>query len=92
MANNELEKLVAEREEWVKILDDAKEMVENLTDQIKGEMLSRETEELVAGRYIVRWTTFPKSSFDSSAFKKEHADLYNMFTKISTARKFTVSK
>ena len=92
MANNELEKLVAEREEWVKILDDAKEMVENLTDQIKEEMLSRETEELVAGRYIVRWTTFPKSSFDSSAFKKEHADLYNMFTKISTARKFTVSK
>lgn len=92
MANNELEKLVAEREEWVKILDDAKEMVENLTDQIKEEMLSRETEELVAGRYIVRWTTFPKTSFDSSAFKKEHADLYNMFTKISTARKFTVSK
>ena len=92
MANNELEKLVAEREEWVKILDDAKEMVENLTDQIKEEMISRETEELVAGRYIVRWTTFPKTSFDSSAFKKEHADLYNMFTKISTARKFTVSK
>ena len=92
MAINELEKLVSEREEWMKILDDAKEMVENLTDQIKEEMLARETEELVAGKYIVRWTTFPKSSFDSSAFKKEHADLYNAFTKISTARRFTVSK
>ena len=30
MAINELEKLVAEREEWVKILDEAKEMVESL--------------------------------------------------------------
>ena len=92
MAINELENLVAQREEWMKILDEAKEMVECLTDKIKEEMLAREAEELVAGKYIVRWTTFQKSGFDSSAFKKEHADLYNAYTKISTARKFTVSK
>lgn len=92
MAINELENLVAQREEWMKILDEAKEMVEGLTDQIKQEMLNRETEELVAGKYIVRWSTFFKSAFDSSAFKKEHADLYNMFTKTTTQRRFTVSK
>ena len=92
MSTNELESVIAEREEWVKILDEAKEQVENLTDKIKAEMIKMDKEELVAGRFIVRWTTFPKSSFDSSAFKKEHADLYSLFTKVSTARKFTVSK
>lgn len=92
MANNDIERLVAEREEWVKILDEAKEMVESLTDSIKAEMLSREAEELVAGKYIVRWSTFMKSAFDSSAFKQAHADLYNQFTKTTTQRRFTVSK
>lgn len=92
MAINELENLVAQREEWMKILDEAKEMVEGLTDQIKQEMLNRETEELVAGKYIVRWSTFFKSAFDSSAFKQAHADLYNQFTKTTTQRRFTVSK
>ena len=92
MANNELENMIAEREEWAKILDEAKEQLENLTDKIKAEMLARDTEELVAGRYIVRWSTFLKSTFDSSAFKREHADLYGQFMKETTQRRFSVSK
>lgn len=92
MANNELENMIAEREEWAKILDEAKEQVETLTDKIKAEMLARDTEELIAGRYIVRWSTFLKSTFDSSAFKREHADLYNQFTKETTQRRFCISK
>lgn len=90
MANNELEKICAELKEWKKLQDEANEQVKNLENQLKDEMQKRNTEELIAGRYIVRWTTFIKSAFDSNAFKQVHADLYNLFQKTSTQRRFSV--
>lgn len=92
MATNELEAKISELKEWEKLKEEAESQAEAIRDEIKAEMLKRETEEMVAGMYIVRWTTFPSSRFDASAFKKEHLDLYNLFTKTSTSRRFTISK
>lgn len=90
MAINELEKICAELNEWKKLQAEAEDQVKNLEGRLKEEMQKRNTEELVAGRYIVRWTTFIKSAFDSNAFKQIHADLYNLFQKTSTQRRFSV--
>ena len=91
MANNELEKICAELKEWEKLQGEAKEQCESIKERLKDEMLQRKTEELIAGKYIVRWTTFVKTAFDSSAFKQVHADLFNLFQKTSTQRRFTVT-
>lgn len=91
MANNELEKICAELKEWEKLQKEADDMVKELQGRLKDEMVRRGTEEMVLGKYIVRWTTFLKTGFDQSAFKVEHADLFNLFQKKTTARKFTVS-
>ena len=38
------------------LIEEAKAEAEALRDEIKTEMLNRDTEELEAGQYIVRWT------------------------------------
>ena len=77
--------------EWEALLEEAKTEVDTLRDEIKADMLDRETEELVAGSYIIRWTSVLSSRFDTSSFKKVYADLYKTFTKEVASRRFTIS-
>ena len=52
------------------LIEEAKAEAEALRDEIKAEMLSRNTEEMEAGQYIVRWTSVLMQRFDTTAFKK----------------------
>ena len=58
-------------------------------DAIKKVMGDEET--LTAGAFKVSWTTYTSSRFDSTRFKKEHADLAAAYTKQTTARRFSVN-
>lgn len=91
MSRNELIDKIELLQEWEAILDEAKAEADALRDSIKEEMMERETEELTAGRYIVRWTSVISSRFDTTAFKKTYGDLYKAFTRQSTSRRFTIS-
>ncbi len=91
MSVNEIETRVAALQEWEAIAEEARAEAEALRDQIKSEMLSRDTEELEAGRFIVRWTSVLSSRFDTTAFKKEHAEMYRQYTRQSSSRRFTVA-
>lgn len=77
----ELEALIAE----------AQAEVDSLKDEIKSEMMHRDTEELEAGKYIVRWTSVLSNRFDSTAFKKVMPEVYKAYTKQVSSRKFTIS-
>ena len=57
-------------------------------DAIKAVMGDEEL--LIAGAYKVSWTPFTTSRFDSTAFRKGHADLAAAYTKTATVRRFTV--
>ena len=71
MSINEMEKKIATLKEWEDLLEEAKAQVEALKDEIKAEMLSRNTEELTAGRYICRWASVLSNRFDTTTFKKK---------------------
>ena len=73
------------------LIEEAKAEVEALRDDIKTEMLNRNTEELEAGQYIVRWTSVLSQRFDTTGFKKSHADLYKEFTKQIASRRFSIA-
>ena len=73
------------------LIEEAKAEAESLRDEIKSEMLSRDTEELTAGQYIVRWTSVLSQRFDSTGFKKAHGDLYKEFTKQVASRRFSIA-
>ena len=73
------------------LIEEAKAEAETLRDEIKTEMLNRNTEELSAGQYIVRYTTVLSNRFDSTAFKKVMPDVYKAYTKQTSSRRFTIS-
>lgn len=91
MSRNELIAKIELLQEWEAILDEAKAEADALRDSIKEEMMERETEELTAGRYIVRWTSVISNRFDTTAFKKTYGDLYKAFTRQSASRRFSIS-
>ncbi len=77
--------------EWEALAEEAAAEVEALKDSIKKEMDARGVEELQAGQYIARFTTVISNRFDSTAFKKSYGELYKLYTKQSTSRRFSVS-
>ena len=91
MSANEMESKIAKLQEWEAIAEEAKAEAEVLRNEIKAEMLSRGTEEMEAGRYIVHWTLVFSNRFDTTSFKKEHAELYKLYTKQSTSRRFSIA-
>ena len=91
MSANEMISKIEALNEWEAVIEEAKAEAEAIRDSIKAEMLARDTEELEAGAYIVRWTSVLSTRFDTTRFKKELPDLYKTFTKQSASRRFTIS-
>lgn len=73
------------------LIEEAKAEAETLRDEIKSEMIARDTEELTAGQYIIRWTSVLSNRFDTTAFKKVMPDIYKAYTKQTASRRFTIS-
>ena len=73
------------------LIEEAKAEAEALRDEIKSEMLIRDTEELEAGQYIVRWTSVLTQRFDTTAFKKVMPDVYKAYTKQVSSRRFSIA-
>ena len=91
MSKNELVAKIEALAEWESIIEDAQREAEAIRDSIKEEMMERETEELIAGSYIIRWTSVLSNRFDTTNFKKMYGDLYKAFTKQSASRRFSIS-
>ena len=73
------------------LIEEAKAEAEALRDELKAEMLSRNTEEMEAGQYIVRWTSVLTQRFDTTAFKKVMPDVYKEYTKQVSSRRFSIA-
>lgn len=91
MSINELEAKVEALKEWENLADEAAKEIEALKDALKAELAARETEELQAGKYIIRWTSVLTQRFDSTAFKKALPDVYKAYIKQTASRRFTVA-
>ena len=73
------------------LIEEAKAEAETLRDEIKAEMLNRNTEEMEAGQYIIRWTSVLSQRFDTTSFKKVYGDLYKEYTKQTASRRFSIA-
>ena len=91
MSRNELITTIEQLKEWEAILEEAQAEAEALRDSIKQQMLEEDTEELSVGTYIIRWTSVLSNRFDSTAFKKEHGELYKSFTKQVASKRFSIA-
>jgi predicted phage-related endonuclease len=88
---DELIKKIKEIKELEELINEAEAEVEALKDELKAELLKRNTEELDTGKYIVRWTSTLSNRFDSTAFKKVMPEVYKAYTKQVSSRRFSIS-
>ena len=63
MSKNELVAKIEALNEWEAVIEEAKAEAEAIRDSIKAKMMERDTEELAAGKYIVRWTSVLSNRF-----------------------------
>ena len=91
MSANEITTKIEALRELEELIEEAKVEAESLRDEIKAEMLSRNTEEMSVGQYIVRFTSVLSNRFDTTGFKRAYGELYKKFTKQTASRRFTIS-
>ena len=91
MSTNELVMKVEKLRELEELLEEFKAEAESVRDEIKQEMLTKDTEELEAGQYIIRWTSVLTNRFDTTAFKKVLPDVYKAYTKQITSKRFSIA-
>ena len=89
MSNPSMEAQVKELMELRRLREELDAEITAAEDAIKKVMGDEEV--LTAGAFKVSWTTYTSSRFDSTRFKKEHADLAAAYTKQTTARRFSVN-
>ena len=73
------------------MMEELRAEADSVRNSIKAEMEAWEVEELVAGQYIIRWTSVLSNRFDSTAFKKVLPELYKAYTKQVASRRFTIT-
>ena len=91
MSKRELISMIETMNNYDDLAAKAKAKADAIRSAIKAEMEERDTEELTAGNYIIRYTSVISNRFDSTTFKRLYADLYKDFTKPVSSRRFTVS-
>jgi len=88
------ERAILNRVNKLKALEDQQKALENeieaLKAEIKQEMECKNTDELRAGSFIVRWKKVITNRFDSKAFAKEHEGLYSQYNKQTESRRFSI--
>ena len=91
MSTNEIISKIELLNEYEEMMEELKNEMETVRDSIKAVMLANDVEELIAGQYIVRWTSILSNRFDATAFKKVMPDVYKAYTKQTSSRRFTIS-
>ena len=88
MSNPNMEATIHELMELKRLKEELEAEISGMEDEIKAVMGDEET--LLAGAFKVTWTPYTSSRFDSTRFKKDHAELAAAYTKTTTTRRFSV--
>ena len=91
MSTIEITTKIAALKELEDLIEEAKAEAETLRDTIKQEMLSRDTEELSAGQYIVRWTSTLSQRLDTTKLKQALPEIYTAYLKQVSSKRFSIS-
>lgn len=82
MSTTQIMKKIESLLEWEKIMEEAKAEADALRDEIKQEMMIRNTEELTVGQYIIRWTSVLSSGLMQQLLRRS----CRIFTRLISSR------
>ena len=64
---------------------------EALVDALKAEMVEQGVETLSGDNWKATWKNVQSQRFDSKAFRADHGDLYEQYSKATTTTRFLIS-
>lgn len=91
MSSHELQNRVKELRELKRMQEELAAEITAIEDEIKAEMTARDTTEIIAGEYKIRWIPVTSARLDSKALKAALPDVYAKFTKEAVSKRFSVA-
>ncbi|MFV0518480.1 MAG: hypothetical protein ACK5MV_13890 [Aminipila sp.] len=91
MSRTELTSKVRELKELKIMAEELEAEITAIEDTIKAEMTAQGVDEMAVDVFKIRWKPVVSNRFDTTAFKKTHADLYGQYVKATESRRFTVA-
>lgn len=91
MKNVELKKKLEALKQYKVMKTEIENEIKVLEEEVKAEMTERAVQELIVDAYKVKYIEVVQNRFDTTAFKKEYADLYKDFTVPKAMMRFTVA-
>lgn len=84
-----LDTIMAELAQYIRMQEEAAAMVESLKDQLKERMTAAGVESLTGSEHKATYKAVTSSRVDTAALKKELPEIAARYTKTTTARRFT---
>ena len=84
-----LDSIMAELAQYIRMQEEAAAMVESLKDQLKERMTAAGVESLVGSEHKATYKAVTSSRVDTTALKKDLPEIAARYTKTTTARRFT---
>lgn len=84
-----IDTIMAELAQYIRMQEEAAAMVESLKDQIKEHMAAAGVESLAGSEHKATYKAVTSSRVDTTALKKDLPEIAARYTKTTTARRFT---
>jgi predicted phage-related endonuclease len=91
MTTTEVTTTIRNLKELMNMKEELEAEITAAQDAIKAEMTAREVDELRADVLKVTWKAVTSTRFDTTGFKAAHKDIYDLFAKPTTTRRFCVA-
>lgn len=91
MTINEITNKAKEIKELEAMMKAISDELETLKDQLKAELTERETEELQADIFTIRYKELHQNRLDSKTLKKELPEVFSRYTTEISVKRFTIS-
>ena len=91
MSTTEMETKVNELRELRRMAEDLQAEIGALEDSLKAHMTAIGADEITGTTFKISWKSVASSRLDSKALKIAAPELYERFTKTTTARRFVVA-
>ena len=86
-----IDSIMKELAEYIRMQEEAAAMVESLKDQLKERMTAAGVESLAGSEHKATYKAVTSSRIDTTRLKKDLPDIAARYTKTTTARRFTFS-
>ncbi len=90
MSTSVIEKKIAELKELEEMENELKAEIEAIKDELKNVLVEQNTEELVVGTSVIRYTTVLSQRLDSTQLKKKLPEIYTAYLKQVTSKRFSI--